>query len=72
MGFADPNKCRLPRGVTEISRQGVSMTIEGELFPNGQTGIPEVDAFIFLWNPFNMKTRPRVYSPDMPRSGSSW
>lgn len=72
MGFADPEKCRLPRGVTEITRQGVTLTVDGGLFPNGQTGIPEVDAFIFLWNPFNMKVRPRVYSPDMPKSGASW
>lgn len=71
-GFADQDKCRLPRGVTEISRQGVTITIDSGLFPDGQTGIPEVDAFIFLWNPNGLRTRPRVYSPDMPKSGASW
>lgn len=68
----NPSKCRLPRGVTELTRQGVSISVEAGLFPDGMTGLPEVDAFIHQWNPHGMKVRPRVYSPDMPKTGTSW
>lgn len=44
-------KCRLPSNVTSIVRQGVAMEIDPGLFPNGTTGIREVDVFIGLWNP---------------------
>ena len=71
-GMDNPAKCRLPRGVTEINRQGVTISIEAGLFPDGMTGLPEVDAFIYLWNPNGLKTRPRVYSPDLQKSGVSW
>lgn len=44
-------KCSLPRGVTSVTRQGVSFTIEAGLFPNGLTGIDVVDQFILKWTP---------------------
>lgn len=72
LGMVKPDSCRLPRGVTQITRQGVSISVEAGLFPDGMTGIPEVDAFIYQWNPNGLKTRPRVYSPDMKRTEATW
>lgn len=59
-------KCRLPSAVTSISRQGVSMEISGGMFPDGMTGIREVDAYLTAINPHAHRTPPRVWSPDLP------
>lgn len=56
-------KCDLPSQVTSVVRQGVSYSIPAGSFPNGETGLREVDAFIALWNPSHRKQKPRVYSP---------
>lgn len=55
--------CKLPQGVTSIVRQGVSMNITTGLFPDGKTGIREVDAFIALWNPQAQRTPTTVWTP---------
>lgn len=60
-------KCRLPSGVTSVTRAGVSMEIPSGLFPGGATGINEVDAIIRIYNPFALKAASRVLSPDRPR-----
>jgi hypothetical protein len=60
-------ECRLPAGVTSITRVGLAMQIEGGSFPSGMTGIPEVDAVIRIYNPFGIKARARALSPDVPR-----
>ena len=65
-------KCRLPQGVTSIVRQGVSFEIEGGAFPNGFTGIREVDAWIALWNPDGLRQQAKVYSPDLKRPRLTW
>jgi hypothetical protein len=64
------SKCRLPRGVTNVTRQGMSFEVSAGMFPNGVTNIPEVDMYIAQWNPHGLRTRPQVYSPDIlpPRS----
>lgn len=64
--------CRLPRSVTSVSRQGITMEITSGMFPDGVTGLPEVDAFLMLWNPFGLKVAPRVYSPDLPQHRQVW
>lgn len=56
--------CRLPTGVTQVVRQGVTLTVTPGAFPNGLTGIREVDTFISLWNPNGLKVAPSVWSPD--------
>jgi hypothetical protein len=58
-------KCRLPAGVTQVTRQGVSFTIGTGPFPGGVTGIREVDAYIELFNPNHLTQAPTVWSPDV-------
>lgn len=59
-------KCRLPSNVTAIVRQGVALTLTMGMFPNGQTGITEVDAYISTINPKHLHAPSLVWSPDMP------
>jgi hypothetical protein len=61
-------KCRLPAGVTQVTRQGVSFTIGTGPFPGGVTGIREVDAYIELFNPNHLTQAPTVWSPDLGRT----
>lgn len=56
--------CRLPSGTTSIVRQGVAMEIRSTMFEDGLTGIREVDSYVASLNPFKLKARPVVYSPD--------
>lgn len=58
-------KCRLPSAVTAISRQGISMEISTGMFPDGMTGIREVDAYLTSINPNGLKMPSRVWSPDL-------
>lgn len=60
-------QCRLPSNVTAITRQGVTMEIEGGAFPSGFTGIREVDAYIALWNPEGRRQASTVWYPGMNR-----
>lgn len=63
--------CRLPRNITQIARQGVTITLPdpAEAFKSGLTGLRVADMFIKTWNPGGIKSRPRVYSVDraLPR-----
>jgi hypothetical protein len=59
--------CRLPSGVSNVVRAGVSMTIETGFFPDNSTGIPEVDAVVRVYNPFGLRQKSKVLSPDRPR-----
>jgi hypothetical protein len=59
-------KCRLPKTVTDVVRNGVSFTIQPGMFPGGFTGIETVDAYISLWKNKNSPLEPtRVWSPDV-------
>lgn len=55
--------CALPRNVREINRQGISMVLTAQLFPDGLTGIREVDAYISSYNPHALKVRPSIHIP---------
>lgn len=59
--------CRLPEGVKSITRAGMSIEFTEEMFAGGQTGIVEVDTYLMQWNPYGLRTRPQVYSPDRKR-----
>jgi len=56
-------KCRLPASVTSVSRQGVSYEVAAGTFPEGTTGIREVDAWIGLWNPEGLRQASSVWWP---------
>jgi hypothetical protein len=58
-------KCRLPATVTAVTRGGVSYEVASGAFPDGFTGIREVDTFISLWNPQALRQRSSVWSPDI-------
>lgn len=62
--------CRLPPGVTQLVRQGVTISYPdvGQLLKDGRTGLYLVDLFLASENPFGTKQRARVYSIDQPRS----
>lgn len=61
-------KCRLPKGVTEVTRRGVSFTIPTGQFVGGDTGLPEVNAVIAIYNPHGLKSAPRALSPETRRA----
>jgi hypothetical protein len=61
-------KCRLPKKVQSIVRQGVSMEfIDPEQFlAEDLTGIYETDIFLRVFNPAKLRRRASVWSPDLP------
>ena len=60
-------ECSLPTNVTQIARNGVTMTLGLGVFPDGKTGIREVDLYVERWNPYGHKSPPLVWSPDLAR-----
>lgn len=56
-------KCRLPTNVTELVRLGATYSLVPGSFPNGVTGIREVDAWVELWNPNHLKMPSRILNP---------
>jgi len=65
---APKGKCSLPRGVTNVTRNGVSFTIEAGLWPGGLTGIDIVDQFILKWAPAGSPVRTAVVFDPSKRS----
>jgi hypothetical protein len=62
-------QCRLPKRITDISRQGVSMALIDpfDFLDKGLTGIYEVDVFLRTYNPSQLRRRAGIISPDIPR-----
>lgn len=60
--------CQLPDNVTNITRQGLSFTLEevSDLVQSGFTGLKYVDQFIQRYNPKNLMARARLYDVDAP------
>lgn len=60
--------CRLPARLSTVARQGVQLTFQNvdDLVRYGLTGLPEVDQVIVALNPYGIKSRMRVISPDLP------
>ena len=66
-------KCRLSSRVTAATRQGITLELEPGLFPNNETGVPEVDHFIKQWNPTAAKSKGGVITPDLvPHRQVTW
>jgi hypothetical protein len=57
--------CALPSNVTSITRQGITMELNTGAFPEGFTGIREVDIIIARYNPHALKRPSAVWSPDI-------
>lgn len=55
--------CGLPKNVTSVSRQGVSFEMVIGAFPDGKTGIKDVDAWIEAWNPNGLVRPSTVWIP---------
>jgi hypothetical protein len=55
-----------------VARQGITIEVATGMFPEGVTGMPEIDAYLMLFNPFGLRVMPRVYSPDLPRHRQVW
>jgi hypothetical protein len=66
------DKCRLPSNATNVARQGITIEVATGMFPEGVTGLPEIDAYLMLWNPYGVRVLPRVYSPDLPKNRQVW
>ena len=64
------SSCRLPKRVTTITRQGVSMTLidPQRYLDNGKLGIPDIDQWLAAVNPQAQPERGSVWSPDVPRA----
>lgn len=60
------DSCNLPTAVTQVVRNGVTITRAPGAFPEGKTGIREVDAYLDRWNPHQLKAPSLVFSPDLP------
>lgn len=61
----DDSSCQLPRGVTDIEREGVSYTLvdqQSDLLAN----LPQVKAWVETVNPRGVKEQSYVVSPDLP------
>lgn len=65
-------KCRLPASATSISRQGITIEKATGMFPGNVTGLPEIDAYLMLFNPHSLRVPPRVYSLDLPQDRQVW
>ncbi len=60
-------KCQLPARVTEIVREGITMTLLDplEFLDDGLTGLPFVDRWITSVNPRHLHSPSGVFSPDL-------
>jgi hypothetical protein len=60
--------CRLPAGVTQLVRQGVTISVPdfGDILMHGRTGLYLCDMFIMSENPKHLQQRGRVYNVDRP------
>lgn len=68
--------CQLPQAVTNLSRQGVSLTFGDpeQALDAGRLGLQFTDMFLSAYNPGKLRARSQVYSVDGPnprRAGSS-
>lgn len=65
------SKCRLPKTVTSVTREGVTMILSPSDFldKDGKTGLWEVDLFIRAKNPDRIRRRASVWWPGRDRSG---
>ena len=63
-------ECNLPRRLTSITRQGVTMALLDpfQFLNEGKVGVYTVDLFLKTYNPGGLHRRAAVMSPDIRRS----
>lgn len=68
--FYGLGKCRLPKRVSTVTRQGVTVDIVDSLdiLKEGGTGLTSVDLWLRAVNPEARPQRAGVWSPDLPRT----
>lgn len=68
LGMVGDAKCRLPARVTNLTRQGISVSVMDpmDFLTNGKTGLYIVDLWLAAVNPYNRPARGYVWSPDIP------
>lgn len=61
--------CALPQRVSEVEREGVSYTLLDPMtfLDEGRVGLPQVDQWLAAVNPHKLRSRPRVWSPDLAK-----
>lgn len=64
LACAGDDSCRLPYNVTSAVRSGESYDFQQTDFVDGNTGIPEVQALLRIYNPNMLKSPVIVASPD--------
>lgn len=64
------SQCRLPKNVTSVTREGVSLVLSPSDFldRDGKTGLYEVDLFLRAVNPARVRQRATVWHSGMARS----
>lgn len=60
--FDNDGRCRLPRTITTVSRQGVTYRAYDPkaIYESGKTGIPEIDLWLSTVNPSHLVAAPSV------------
>lgn len=58
--------CALPTNVQTVTRQGITMNLDPEMFTGGVTGVRAVDSYIRIWNPLTSLPS-GIYSLDAPK-----
>lgn len=60
--------CKTNRNLTRMVRQGVEMEMDPTLiYSEGRTGLPTVDLWLSVVNPYRLTSPSQVYSPDFKR-----
>lgn len=68
--WAKDTSCRLPKRLTQLVREGVSMTFLDpfEFLDDGRFGIYEVDTFLSTYNPDGLRRPARIVDPGLEAS----
>jgi hypothetical protein len=59
--------CRLPQNLQTVSRQGVTLRVSEDVAKGEIIGIPLVEQWLTMVNPYKAARRAAVFSPDRPR-----
>jgi hypothetical protein len=68
LGAANDSTCKLPKRVTSIQREGMSLTLldPQDFLEKGRTGLPDVDSVLSAFNRGGAKSRARIFTDRNP------